>query len=163
MNFIHKFIIPLLDKRLTLEDISEDAGFCGMATYDPNRPYLDNHIFLVYSIEMTNKAISTRKKLASLDIHNKIDCRIQEKPYRVFCFPIIRESILNLMSNVISLSDDEILQVYKFWNFNDSDINKYMVNNQYIPELFKETKVPEFDFSPKDLLKFDKKGWVLDS
>lgn len=162
MNFIHKFIIPLLDKRLTLDDISEDVGFCGMATYDPNRPYLDNHIFLVYSMVMTNKAIAVRKKLASLGIHNKIDCRIQGKPYRVFCFPIIGKSILNLTSNVIGLTDDELMQVYKFWKFTDSEMNKYMLNNQYMPELFKELKVPEFDFSPKDLLKFDKKGWTLD-
>lgn len=162
MNFIHKFIIPLLDSRITLDDISEDVGFCGMATYDPNRPYLDNHIFLIYSMEMTNKAIAVRKKLASLDIHNKIDCRIQGNPYRVFCFPIIGKSILNLMSNVISLSENELLQVYKFWNFNDSEINKYMVNNMYIPEFFKELKVPEFDYSPKDFIKFDEKGWTLD-
>lgn len=162
MNFIHKFIIPLLDSRITLDDISEDVGFCGMATYDPNRPYLDNHIFLIYSMEMTNKAIAVRKKLASLDIHNKIDCRIQGNPYRVFCFPVIGKSILNLMSNVISLSENELLRVYKFWNFNDSEINKYMVNNMYIPEFFKELKVPEFDYSPKDFIKFDEKGWTLD-
>ena len=162
MNFIHKFIIPLLDSRITLDDISEDVGFCGMATYDPNRPYLDNHIFLIYSMEMTNKAIAVRKKLASLDIHNKIDCRIQGNPYRVFCFPIIGKSILNLMSNVINLSENELLRVYKFWNFNDSEINKYMVNNMYIPEFFKELKVPEFDYSPKDFIKFDEKGWTLD-
>ena len=111
---------------------------------------------------MTNKAIAVRKKLASLDIYNKIDCRIQGNPYRVFCFPIIGKSILNLMSNVISLSENELLQVYKFWNFNDSEINKYMINNMYIPEFFKELKVPEFDYSPKDFIKFDEKGWTLD-
>ena len=162
MNFIHKFILPLLDKGLSLEDISEDVGFCGMATYDPNRPYLDNHIFLIYSMVMTNKAIAVRKKLASLGIYNKIDCRIKGNPYRIFCFPIIGKSILNLTSNVIGLSDSELMQVYKFWGFTDSEINKYMLNNQYMPELFKELKVPEFDFSPKDLLKFDEKGWALD-
>ena len=47
MNFIHKFILPLLSDKLTLDDISIDAGFCGLATKDINRPYLDNHI-LVY-------------------------------------------------------------------------------------------------------------------
>lgn len=160
MNFIHKFIIPLLDKKITLEDISEEVGFCGMATMDVNRPYYDNHIFLVYSMVMTNKAIAVRKKLASLDnLYSKIDCRIQGKPCRIFCFPIIGKTIINLMSNIIAPNDNELIQIYKFWNFNDSDINNYMVNNTYLPELFKESIVPEFDYSPK--FEFDEKGQAL--
>ena len=160
MNFIHKFIIPLLDKRLTLEDISEDVGFCGMATMDINRPYLDNHIFLIYSMEMTNKAIAVRKKLASLDnLHSKINCRIKGKACRIFCFPIIGNSIIDLMSNIIAPCEQDLLQIYKFWNFNDVEMNKYMVDNTYLPELFKKTTVPEFDYSPE--FKFDKEGRAL--
>lgn len=159
MNFVHKFILPLLSDKLTLDDISLDSGFCGMATKDKNRPYLDNHIFLIYSIKMTNKAIAVRKKLESLGIHNKIDCKINGESYRIFCFPIIGKTIPTLMSNIIGLTDNETLQVYKFWKFTDDDINRKMVDITYFPELFKESIVPEFDYSLD--IKFDKEGRAL--
>lgn len=159
MNFVYKFILPLLSDKLTLDDISIESGFCGMATKDINRPYLDNHIFLIYAMDMTNKAIAIRKKLASLDIHNKIDCRIKGKPYRIFCFPIIGRTIPTLMSNIIGLTANETLQVYKFWKFTDDDINKKMIDITYCPQLFKESVIPEFDYSPD--IKFDKEGRAL--
>lgn len=161
MNFIYKFILPLLSKELTLSDISLDTGFCGMATYDKNRPYLDNHIFLIYHIEQNNHAIAVRKKLASLDIHNKIDCKINGESYRIFCFPIIGKTILNLMSDITLLSEQETLQIYKFWKFTDEQINRRMVDNNYFPEKFEHSCIPEFDFSPKDFITFDKKGQAL--
>lgn len=157
MNYIHKLILPLLSKELTLDDIALDTGFCGLATYDKNRPYLDKHIFLIYHVEQNNHAIAVRKKLASLDIYNKIDCRINGETYRIFCFPIIGKTIINLMSNITLLNEQETLQVYKFWNFKDEQINRRMVDNSYLPELFAHTCVPEFDFSPKDFITFDKK------
>lgn len=161
MNFIHKFILPLLSDKLTLTDISTDTGFCGLATYDKNRPYLDSHVFLIYHIEMNNHAIQVRKKLASLGICNKIDCKINGETYRIFCFPIVGKTIINLMSNILSLTDEETLQVYKFWGFTDKDINKRMVNITYLPELFEELSVPEFDYSPKDFIEFNEKGQAL--
>lgn len=161
MNFVHKYILPLLDKRLTLDDISLESGFCGLATYDINRPHLDRHIFLIYNMAMNNKAIAVRKKLANLGIVNKIDCKIKGESYRIFCFPIIGKTILNLMSNIISLTDDETLQVYRFWGFTDNDVNQRMLNYSYFPENFQETGVPEFDFSPKDFIKLNEKGEAL--
>lgn len=161
MNFIHKYILPLLDKRLTLNDISFESGFCGLATYDINRPYLDKHIFLIYSMAMNNKAIAVRKKLAGLGITNKIDCKIKGESYRIFCFPIVGNTIINLMSNILSLTDEQTLQVYKFWKFTDDDINQRMLNISYFPENFKETGVPEFDFSPKDFISTNEKGQAL--
>ena len=161
MNFIHKFILPLLNKDLILEDISLDTGFCGLATYDKNRPYLDKHIFLLYHIESNNHAIAVRKKLASLDIYNKIDCKINGETYRIFCFPIIGKTILNLMSNITLLSEQETLQIYKFWKFTDEQINHRMVDNSYFPEKFEHSCIPEFDYSPKDFIMFDKKGQAL--
>ena len=106
-------------------------------------------------------AIEVRKKLANLGIVNKIDCKIKGESYRIFCFPIIGKTIIKLMSNIISLTDDETLQVYRFWDFTDNDVNQRMLNYSYFPENFQETGVPEFDFSPKDFIKLNEKGEAL--
>lgn len=65
------------------------------------------------------------------------------------------------MSNSTTLNENETLQIYKFWNFNDDDINHRMVDNTYIPELFKPATVPEFDYSPKDFIRYNEKGQIV--
>ena len=47
MSNITKTIIPLIDDDLTLEDFSESTGFEAVYYEDINRPYLDNHIFII--------------------------------------------------------------------------------------------------------------------
>lgn len=44
-----KVLIPLLGENMMLEDISEDVGFYDAYTSNIDKPYLDSHIFLVYS------------------------------------------------------------------------------------------------------------------
>ena len=48
MSLQMKLIIPLLDKSLTKEDISPEAGFVDAYNYDINRPALENCVFLMY-------------------------------------------------------------------------------------------------------------------
>ena len=44
-----KVLIPLLGENMMLEDISEDVVFYDAYTSNIDNPYLDSHIFLVYS------------------------------------------------------------------------------------------------------------------
>ena len=47
-NLTTKLIIPLLDDNIVLEDVSEESGFVNAYTDDINKPFYDNHIFLLY-------------------------------------------------------------------------------------------------------------------
>ena len=63
-----KLIIPLLDDNITREDVSPNSGFVGIYTEDINKPYLDNHIFLLYDSEVnTIEAMNRHKKFKLLD------------------------------------------------------------------------------------------------
>ena len=39
----------------------------------------------------------------------------------------------------------------------DSNINEYMFGTAYTGEMFKDTVVPEEDYSPKDFITYDEK------
>ena len=88
MNAAYKLIIPLLDKNLTLEDISPEAGFIDVFSEDINKPYLDNHIFLLYDLTNTSaKAYSRNKKLeSSKKLYDKYIITISGNEFIVYVF-----------------------------------------------------------------------------
>ena len=45
-----KLIVPLLDDNITADTISEEAGFIDAYTWNKNEPYIDNCIFLMFSV-----------------------------------------------------------------------------------------------------------------
>ena len=155
-----KTIIPLLGEGITMDDIDTKKGFRGMFSYDINRPYLDNHVFLVYSRTTTGFSIERDKRLKALScFYNRKVIHIKGISFLCYCFVCYKPSIKHILSNKWAIPDYEKLKIFKFWNFTDDDINDYMLHPSDIlfSETYEPVVIPEWDkeLSEEDALYFE--------
>lgn len=158
-----KFIIPLLDNNLTLDDISDKAGFVGVYTQDINRPYLDHHIFLVYVVGIATQESKNRfEKFKSLKTISNTKCvNIKGYTYIVYTFPIINKAIDHIINGALMLSKDDKLRIICFWQLKDRDINDFMISSFYLIGEFKDAVLPEEDYSEPYAIAYDKESGAL--
>lgn len=152
MSIHFKLIVPLLDSIITKDDLSEKTGFIGAYSKDINRPYLDNHVFLLYAYNvLTNEAFKTWNKLrSSKNLYSVYKFKVKGVPFIMFAFTIIGKSIKNIMNDSPALSKEERMRIISFWNLQDVDINEYMLNPLYvIYSKFVNNVVPEEDYEPE--------------
>lgn len=90
-----KVLIPLLGENMMLEDISEDVGFYNAYTSNIDKPYLDSHIFLVYSnLCHTDERWYTDRKIKGLSTYYGSDTiYIKDKPFTVYILKVIPKNI----------------------------------------------------------------------
>ena len=80
----------------------------------------------------------------------------------MFAFTITNKAIKNIMSGAVALSDAEKMRVIAFWNLQDSDINRYMLNPTYAwTSKFVNNVIPEEDYQPDIEIFWDKKSGAL--
>lgn len=164
MSLQFKLIIPLLDEQITRKDISPAAGFIDAYSEDINRPYLDNHIFLLYaSSVLTNESFETEKKLSSSkNLYGKYKIYIGNTYFILFAFTIINRSIKDIMNNACALSNTDKMRVITFWGLTDADVNRYMLNPLYVMySKFVNNVIPEEDYKPEFKVYWDKKSGTL--
>lgn len=155
-----KFLLALVDNELTREDISEKNGFIGLYIGDINRPYLDKHIFLMYSADNVQAgAVDVLKRLQTYkNYYNRYFIKIKGKPYVLYAFIKMNKDIEKVIQGKIltSLDLDSLKRVFKFWDFEDKDVNDYIFfRNEYVIPTFSE--VPEEDYKPKLKLVYNEK------
>lgn len=149
MSYHLKFILPLLDNEITVEDLSPKAGFVDAFTDDINRPYLDNHIFLLYVANLNVKESYNRTiKFKSLkSLYNVIDVRIKGVLCKLYTFCITNPAINYITKNLFMLSNADKLRILTFWKSKDTDVNEFFVNNiDTIIHSFNKSSVPEWDY-----------------
>lgn len=149
MSLQEKMIIPFLDENLTIHDLYDVPGFVGLYFNDINRPYLDKHVFLLFSFDsLSSESIDRWSKLKKLKcVYSTRTVKIKGKMYDIFTFPIINQTIRNIINHNYILSDEQKIRIFKFWEFKDIDVNNYMLNGQ-IPFHFEEKTIPEEDLTP---------------
>ena len=158
MSIHNKLILPLINANLDLSDISAEAGFAGIYTMDINRPSLTNHVFLLYKKVATKQSWKTREKLSNLpNLYSKRSISINGVLYTLYSFTINAPIKAIKDNGHILLDKNYKIQISKFWDFMDSNINEYMFGTAYTGEMFKDTVVPEEDYSPKDFITYDEK------
>lgn len=158
-----KMLLALIDDKITKEDISENFGFVGLYIGDINRPFLDNHIFLLYEIgEHLEGAVDVHRKLKQCkNLYNRYSLKINGKYYYSYCFTISNKEIRQIINKKIlfNFNDKTHLKIYKFWSFDDDDINYYTLHQndllQYKEPNFKI--IPEEDYRPKVKLVYNEK------
>lgn len=80
----------------------------------------------------------------------------------MFAFTITNKTIKNIMNGAVALSDAEKMRVIAFWNLQDSDINRYMLNPIYVwNSKFVNNVIPEEDYRPDTEIFWDKKSGAL--
>lgn len=154
-----KAIIPLLHRDLTMDDISNKRGFVGAFSYDINRPSLDTHIFLLFLYEIDNYFIARDQKLkASPAFRSRIIVRI--KGYLLACYTFTSNkipSVLSITSDQWNLSKEDKLNIFKFWNFTDDDMNDFMTcpeNFLCFMDKFELVTIPEWDLEKHESTSF---------
>lgn len=163
MSTSFKFIIPLLDKKIKLVDLSPNAGFIDVFSSDKNRPYLDNHIFLLYSTDICTKESEERaerfKKLSNLYQTKYI--KIKNKIFLMYVFSIVNPAIKRIKNNILMLSNEDKMRIIAFWELKDGDINRFMMDSIYLIGNFVERVIPEEDYSPSYECTYDKESGAL--
>lgn len=158
LSLMHKAIIPLLDKELTKDDLREDIGFVGSYTYDKNRPWLDEHFFLMYDINKNPEENAKREQRFEkhTNIANVCVEQIGGKMYKIYAYwtginPDIKR--LKLVREKPSLLSNAS-RIAIFWQGEDRYLSSFLFAGDPMGLEVDWPSVPEFDHRPNDPL-----GW----
>lgn len=151
-----KLIIPLLDKNITKEDLTNTAGFVDAYVYDKNRPAIDNCIFLMYDMSKTTAETGRREHnfAKCTNIHSIKVEYIGGKPFKIFAFKIIGKDVKDLLNGYKPKQYNNVVRILSFWRGYDDDVNKTMLINK--PErISRDWKtIPEYDYRPSPQMGF---------
>lgn len=147
MSNLAKVILPLIDDNISLEDIAEDTGFVGIYTEDINRPYLDDHVFLMYNWNdvMSTKVFYKFKNMSSFYGYKII--YLKGIPYIVYTFT--SNSLINrLKKGVAILRDVNKLRILQFWQFKDAWVALNVARGTVTDDSPRDI-LPEEDYMPE--------------
>ena len=149
MSKIEKLIAPFIDKDISLEDFNESTGFIGMYFEDINRPFLDNHVFLLYNWS-DKKSVTVFYKYKTLSsFYGYKIVYLKGIPYIVYTFTS------NNLINRLKTNGDAILRdvnkvrILQFWNFKDAWIALNVVRGTITCDP-PHSILPEEDFMPDE-------------
>ncbi len=152
MSNMMKLIIPLLDEALVKEDFTKEAGFVNAYMFDKNRPYLDNHIFLVYKLPIQGKEAFNREVNFSTKCTNIQGFTVQEingEPYKIYAFPILNSDIKRILEKREKPKyTKSSIRILAFWRGYDDDVNAIMLTNKPERIGLDWNSVPEYDYKP---------------
>ena len=146
-----KLIIPLLDDNIAKEDVSENSGLVGIYTEDINKPYLDNHIFLMYDTDVnTIEAMNRYRKFRQLDtLYNYRYVIINRKHYIIYTFTRVNnKEINNIIDNGLVLKHKDALNIYNFWKDLDEKTSRRIFRINYTNSIDLKSVLPEEDYYP---------------
>lgn len=144
MSNILKVMLPLIDENISLNDISEKEGFKDAYIEDINRPYLDNHIFLMYDWD-DNKSTRVFYKFKNIkSFYGYKIIYINKKSYIVYTFT--SNGIINRLKNGTAiLRDINKVRILQFWNFKDAWVSLNVARGTVTGDPPKDS-VPEEDY-----------------
>ena len=148
MSNITKTIIPFIDNNLSLDDFSENEGFVGVYYEDINRPYLDNHIFLMYNWDdkKSTKVFFKFKNIPSFYGYKII--YLSKKAYIVYTFT--SNMLINRLKNgTCILRDVNKQRILQFWQFKDAWVTLNTLRGTIVCDPPKDI-LPEEDFMPDE-------------
>lgn len=149
MSTMYKMIIPLLNDCLKKEDFSEEAGFTDAFSMDINRPYLDNHIFLMYRFDTKESTWFRNKRfMDSGMVQNRKLIRINNTCYIVYAIPIINNQVKRIHKGLNVSTYDDKMKIVKFWNFEEGDVNTQMFKPGATFN-YEHKTIPEEDYNEK--------------
>lgn len=121
MSLFEKIIIPLINSELSMKDFKDSTGFVGAYTEDTDRPYLDNHVFLMFKWNKdVPNGVDVFYKFRELNSFHSYKVRyINNEPYIVYTFTSNRDiNHLKRGGNFIGESSKQ--RILQFWMFTDN-------------------------------------------
>lgn len=149
MSLKYKIIAPFLDEKLTMKDLDPEIGFVGMYYGNKNRPWLDNHFFLMYDI--TKNAKENYKRECRFEKHtNQFNfeiARIKGKFYKIYSFPIINPKVKRFIQDGLPMTNIfDISRIILFWKGTDDKLTKFVFPGHSTRLINSDNKgVPEYD------------------
>ena len=146
MSKIAKLVAPLIDGCLSIDDFSENDGFIDLYFEDINRPWLDNHIFLMYNWDdkKSTRVFFKYKKVKSFCGYKII--YVNKKSYIIYTFT--SNSLINRLKNGVAILRDVNKQrILQFWQFKDAWITLNVMRGTITCDP-PSNIVPEEDFMP---------------
>lgn len=149
MSNLLKLAIPLLNTDIKLSDIDSTTGFVGAYFEDINKPYLTDHMFLMYDDTVKGDNVAKRfYKLSKLNsCYGKRIITIKGKLYTVYIFTI-NSTIKRLRDGNIMLSVDQKQRILDFWDHKDP----WITNNVLLGTMYEHPEpqvLPEEDYVPE--------------
>ena len=149
MSLLYKTIVPLLDNKLTKEDVNPEIGFAGMYGKDKSKPWLDHHFFLMYEIGKNPQKNYERECRfeKQTNIHSSFIEKINNKYYKIYVYPVINKDIDDLMETGEKPRHVEsINRILLFWLGHDKEISKFILANAPIRASRIGECMPEYDY-----------------
>lgn len=149
MSNLLKIAIPLLNDEIEWKDIQNSSGFVGAYFEDKNRPFLNNHLFLLYDAESKEEnSLRCFYKLNKLkNVYSTKTIYIKDKPYTLFTFTI--DSVIRrLRDGNIILNPTQKQKVLSFWKDRDA----WIMNNILLGTMYERPEpsiLPEEDYMPE--------------
>ena len=153
VNYVNDIILALLfnDKDLTKKDIFI-KGFMNIFFTDIERPYLDNHVFIMYDTnEVDGDYVRLLSKIENMpNYYSSYNIMISGVWYKVFCFtvPPAYKKELDLLKKgrltdikdptkgmILQYNFDEIRELSAFMSNNIDELVKIIPEQNYIPEM----------------------------
>lgn len=144
-----KLLIPIASGNLKLEDIDPKNGFVDAYTRDINKPYLDNHIFLMFKFGTNSHKKWFRHDRMKNDVnrYNTFTYQIKGELYTVYCFCIDNRLMKSMIKEYPQLTKSEKIRIGTFWNGTDENVSNFIFTNvQTKPLKFDYNTIPEQDY-----------------
>lgn len=151
MNIQLKLVIPLLDEDLSPDLFTPEAGFLNAYSADINRPFLDNHIFLMYDADLSYPGNYKRNErmMKMKNLYNRMMIRIKGILVMIYTFCITKLQIRQLLKGRNILQENEKYDILEFWD-RDMTVCMALITDKSFGEL-SNAIVPEQDYiEPKD-------------
>lgn len=148
MSLQEKMIVSLIDATSIKKEDFSSSLFKGFYNSNINSPFLDNHIFILFEYKTNAESVDRDARfLKSPNLYKSEFVKIKNQNCVLYTFCITNSAIKDILNNSMSLKADDLLKIYKFWNFEDKDINNYTIK-QKVDKLFVDKEVPEYDYQP---------------
>lgn len=160
LNDVSKLVVPLLDDNIDPDDLSLESGFINAYTDDINRPYFDNHIFLMYDSNIaTVKSMNRFRKFKALGtLFTSRYVTINKKHYIIYVFSRVPKG--NELKNVLNgsgcISAAAKLSIYNFWKdvpFESYSHEIFLPHFRFCKPV--QAELPEEDYYPYEQEKPD--------
>ena len=152
-KLINDVILALLfnDKNLSKGEIIID-GFLDVFFDDIERPYLDNHAFILYDTEVVGADyIRLITKLKTIDnLYTEYSIRISGNYYKIFCFTLnpkykkefalLKEGKLTQIkeptkSEILQYNSDNVKDVMNLLSEDINPVSKVLPEQDYVPQM----------------------------
>ena len=118
MSDTASYLFPLISDNLKQEDLAENTGFVDVYTYDIDRPYMEDCVFVLYKDLNTIEHFNCVTKLEKLDTYySKKYITLNNVPHTLYAFKNAKrlKDVRNYIDfgNYVSLNSK--LRIYDFW------------------------------------------------